>query len=159
MTDKRVKYLLFPAVGLNLLLTLLALALSLFLTSLLCLVVLAATSGPPLTPATLEVINDSEATVCDVYISGVEYTDWGGDWLDSRLVPGESLMVDVAEGYYDILLVDCDQNVLVETYEVPVSGWQALYIDGLQASYPLRQAQHISPILQRLSSDFGPVLG
>jgi len=75
MNEKAVKYLLFPAVGLNLLLTLLALGLSLFLTSLLCLAVLVATSGPPLAPATLAVINDSEATVCEIYVSGIEYSD------------------------------------------------------------------------------------
>jgi len=71
------------------------------------------------------------------------------------LTPGETLTVDVAEGYYDILLVGCDQEVLVETYAVPINGRQELYIDGLQASYSLRQAQHASPFPHRLSSAFG----
>ncbi len=61
MSDNRVKYLLFPAVGLNLLLTLLALALSLFLTSLLCLAVMVATSGPP--PAEVPTTLQAETTI------------------------------------------------------------------------------------------------
>ncbi|MCB0213130.1 MAG: hypothetical protein KDJ52_27560 [Anaerolineae bacterium] len=147
MTENNKKHLLPLVVSVNLLLTLVALALSLLLISLLCLAVLVAASDSPQPPGTLEVINTSQVAVCEVYISAVDYSDWGGNWLDNnRLAPGQTLSFDVTEGYYDILLVGCNQKVIFETYNIPVKGWRELYVNE-RIDYSLRQARQTSAFL------------
>jgi hypothetical protein len=49
---------------------------------------------------------------------------WGGDQLGVGQVldPGQSRTYEVASDTYDILLADCDENTLLEEYEVDVSG-------------------------------------
>jgi hypothetical protein len=60
--------------------------------------------------ATLRVINESEATICAVYISPITSDEWGDDWLsEEETIPSdESRAFGVTTaGDYDVGLADC----------------------------------------------------
>jgi uncharacterized protein (DUF2249 family) len=72
----------------------------------------------------LTVSNDSSQTICWVYFSPTTSDMWGGDQLGvgQMLESGQSRTYEVASNTYDILLADCDENTLLEEYEVDISG-------------------------------------
>lgn len=68
------------------------------------------------------IVNDSDFTICYLYFSHSSNTEWGNDQLDDDLVyPGESyVLYDVPYGTYDVNLLDCDQYLLYEEYNLNV---------------------------------------
>jgi hypothetical protein len=75
--------------------------------------------------ATLRITNAHPSQeICFVYFSPTSSEDWGGDRLgvEQTLAPSESHDFQVPEQTYDIALDDCNRNVLMEEYEVFVSG-------------------------------------
>ena len=72
----------------------------------------------------LELINQSGIEVCYVKISPTTSDQWGEDWLGSSetVMPGSQRTFDVGAGTYDLLAVDCSDNVIDERYGVSITG-------------------------------------
>ena len=73
--------------------------------------------GDDLAPVTLTIMNNSDLTICYLYVAPNLAGSWGGDRLgDNKLDPGGSLAVDVPAGRYDLLGRNCDhEDILSET--------------------------------------------
>ncbi len=143
------KYLLGIGFGLNLLLTMLALGSNLLLVALIVLGIFLAPddalsdpTGPnEMASATLEVVNYSDEVICYVYISAVTAETWGNDHLNNDIiVAGEMTTFDIEPGYYDVLLLDCQQRVLLETYSLSVTDRYSLHFTGFETNGRLLQA-------------------
>jgi hypothetical protein len=75
------------------------------------------------TDAVLTISNDAQTPICWVYFSSSDSMEWGGDQLgvEQTLDPGNSRSFEVASDTYDILLADCEENTLLEEYEVEIT--------------------------------------
>jgi hypothetical protein len=59
----------------------------------------------------LEIINDTEISVCFVYLSPTKSDEWGDDQLgeENTIQPGKSFtLTDIPAGTYDLMAQDCD---------------------------------------------------
>jgi len=67
--------------------------------------------------------NDLETEICYVFISPSTGDDWGDDWMSQaeQVPPGGRRMFYVAPGTYDMRADDCNENTLVEEYEMDLS--------------------------------------
>lgn len=74
------------------------------------------------TRVTLE--NATDTDICYFYISLPTNEDWGGDQLGNmEQIPSGGLRMFFAKpGVYDMLASDCDDNTLLEEYEVDLSS-------------------------------------
>ena len=85
-------------------------------------------SNPPPTAtvetAILELINESNATVCSVQISPVADETWGEDWLEEGevITPGASRRFEVPTGSYDLRALSCDEYALDARRAVVITG-------------------------------------
>jgi S1-C subfamily serine protease len=73
-------------------------------------------------PTTLRLVNNSNTTVCFVFISPVTSSTWGEDWLGStETIPsGSSRDFEVSQGSWDLQAQDCNRNTLDEQYGVEI---------------------------------------
>lgn len=64
------------------------------------------------------IVNDSNLTICYVFISPETSTEWGDDLLgrSDTLGRGEEWTGDLFTGVYDIMFLDCERETLVEQY-------------------------------------------
>jgi hypothetical protein len=68
-------------------------------------------------------VNNSEQSVCYVYISPSTSTTWGDDWLGANTIPaGSSWEFQVQPGTYDFQAQDCSGNTLDEQYGIEVTS-------------------------------------
>jgi hypothetical protein len=69
--------------------------------------------------ATLEVVNESDFAITDIYLTEVDNRDWGPNLIGGDvLLPGESIvLVDINCDYYDAQLIDED-GVTCELYDL-----------------------------------------
>jgi len=94
-----------------------------------------ATLEPQDVGASLRIVNESnnpEETICHVHISPITSDGWGKDWLGEaeNIPPGECRTFDVAAGDYNVLLANCDEEVLLmesdlsitDQYELPLTS-------------------------------------
>lgn len=66
-------------------------------------------AGDGVADATLEVSNNSDFVIEEIYLTDVNSSSWGGNLLGGDvLFPDESIVLAVDCGYYDALLVDQD---------------------------------------------------
>lgn len=66
-------------------------------------------AGDGIADATLEVANDSNYVIEELYLTDVNSASWGSNLLRGDvLFPDESIILGVECGYYDALLVDED---------------------------------------------------
>ena len=78
--------------------------------------------GDELAPVTLELINDSDLTICYLYVSPTVAGSWGPDRLgEGTLDPGATLSVDVPAGFYDLLGEDCDEATVLDESDVDIT--------------------------------------
>jgi hypothetical protein len=72
----------------------------------------------------LTISNDSRQDICWVYFSPTNSDIWGGDQLgvDQILEPRQTRTFQVASDTYDVLLVDCNENTIMEEYEIDIAG-------------------------------------
>jgi hypothetical protein len=72
----------------------------------------------------LTVINDSSGEICFIFISPSSGDDWGDDWLgDMEVIPPGGLRAFYVKGnVYDLQAADCDENPLIEEYEVDLEA-------------------------------------
>lgn len=71
--------------------------------------------------SSLQVINQSGVDVCYLLISPSTASVWGEDWLGSQILPaGSDMTFSLNAGIWDMLALDCDQNVILEQYEITV---------------------------------------
>lgn len=68
--------------------------------------------------------NQSSVDVCYVFISPANGDDWGDDWMggNENVPSGEMRLFYVKPGAYDLLAQDCDQQDIVEVYEVDLEN-------------------------------------
>jgi len=62
--------------------------------------------------------------VCYVFISPANSEEWGDDWLgvDEIIPPGDSRTFTMPAGLYDLMALDCEDNLLAEEYDASLSG-------------------------------------
>lgn len=75
--------------------------------------------------------NGTTVPVCNVYISNSTSSSWGRNWLGQgeELSPLDQRVFEVPDGTYDILLTDCRNNKLYESYGVVISGPFTINVD------------------------------
>jgi hypothetical protein len=80
----------------------------------------------------LEVYNDSEKTISEVYIAASEDDSWGDDWLagDVILVDDYHYFYGMETGVYDIKALDADGKVIETIYNYEIAGPYFLDIIG-----------------------------
>ena len=84
----------------------------------------APTDEPKASGPSLDIINDSEISVCYVYLSPTKSDEWGEDQLgeENMIDGGESFTItNIPSGTYDLLAEDCDGNLLGVTYEADIT--------------------------------------
>lgn len=71
----------------------------------------------------LLLVNDSDAEICYVLISPSSGSEWGDDWMGDMesVPPGNSRIFYVEADTYDLQVLSCDEDVLVEEYEVDLT--------------------------------------
>ncbi len=86
----------------------------------------------PPASATLSIINESQQTICYVNFSLTTEDNWGPDRLGpTETIPtGGSRSFDIAPGEYDIRLLDCESNVLLDQRNVPIFDGYELRFRG-----------------------------
>jgi len=80
----------------------------------------------------LTIHNESDTTICFVYISPAYASDWGEDRLDSDEVihAGRSRSWTFEAGSYDILLQDCSGDTLQDYRDVHLEAMVSFTYDG-----------------------------
>lgn len=70
--------------------------------------------------ASLEVINNSSYSVCYLYVSPTEDTEWGDDQLGSDIVATGSTFTlrNIPPGIYDLRADDCEGNTLSQEFGI-----------------------------------------
>lgn len=87
-----------------------------------------AVQGDGIADATLEVANDSDFVIEELYLTDVNSSSWGANLLRGDvLFPDESIVLAVDCGYYDALLVDED-GVDCELYDLDLCLNDALWV-------------------------------
>ncbi len=71
-----------------------------------------------------ELVNDSGQEICYAFLSPTGAQYWGPDdlGLEVTVPPGSSHTLDVPAGTYDILLLDCETDTLVEEFEFRIEA-------------------------------------
>lgn len=75
------------------------------------------------TAVNFAILNNSSVEICYAYLSPSASTSWGQDILgsDVTMPPGSRADLSVPTGLYDLLLTNCDEEPLIEAYELDVS--------------------------------------
>lgn len=64
-------------------------------------------------------MNQSSFEICSAYLSPCLARDWGFDNLAGATIPtGSSFTIRLPGGSYDILMIDCIDEVVTEDYEL-----------------------------------------
>lgn len=81
------------------------------------------TAGASGADVRLMVSNDSDIEICYVFISPTTGDDWGDDWMGEMesLQPGMLRLFYVEPDVYDLQIVDCDDEILTEEYEIDLT--------------------------------------
>ncbi len=72
----------------------------------------------------LDIVNETDLTICYVYISPTDAAEWGDDRLGADNVIGayETFTItDIPVGMYDLRADDCDNNTLVQQFGVEMT--------------------------------------
>lgn len=91
------------------------------------------TDGSEGTDTDLEIVNNTAGTICYVYIaSSTDATDWGDEVLGADVIIGvnETNVVSGPPGVYDIILEDCDHNVVAWNYGADLTADTTLTVSG-----------------------------
>jgi hypothetical protein len=79
----------------------------------------------------LAIENESYIEVCYAFVSPSGAKNWGEDDLGGATIPpGDSISITLAAGYYDLLTVDCFDEVLTEEYDLDVSSDSTYTVGG-----------------------------
>jgi hypothetical protein len=69
----------------------------------------------------LVIDNKSSFEICYAYVSPVGAKNWGEDDLgDQKLQPGSSASITIAAGAYDILTLDCNEEIITEDRDLDI---------------------------------------
>jgi hypothetical protein len=78
----------------------------------------------------LTITNRSSRTVCGLYATLQEATEWGEERLGTEVLDtGETFGLDLADGNYRIRASDCDSDLIAEYNDFEVSGPTTLTIE------------------------------
>lgn len=82
--------------------------------------------------ASLEIVNESEDTIVELYISPSTSDTWGEDWLGGTpIASGETyVLTDINSGVYDIKATDAEGDLIESVYQVALQGDQIWTIYG-----------------------------
>ncbi|MFN0253618.1 MAG: hypothetical protein ACKV2T_42515 [Kofleriaceae bacterium] len=85
-------------------------------------------SGDGVADATIEVANDSNYIIDELYLTDVNSSSWGRNLLGGDgLFPDESIVIGVECGFYDALLVD-ESGVQCEVLDLDLCLNDALWV-------------------------------
>lgn len=86
--------------------------------------------------ATFTLVNEAQMPVCFVFISPTTDTSWGSDQLGEQEIINNGASRDfvLPVDIYDVLLLDCDGNDLLESREIDLTGNQTLRYTGADAT-------------------------
>lgn len=91
-------------------------------------------AAAPATEATLNIQNDSNEEICDIFFSKSTDEEWGDDHLAlldlEKVEPGESKSFTVESGTYDIRLQDCTRSLQQQENEVAIDPSYTLSYAG-----------------------------
>jgi len=78
----------------------------------------------------LSVENLLQETICYVYVSPVGANKWGQDEMGGgdRIAPGETETFLIPAGVYDLLVRDCDLEILADEFDLDISGATAYQV-------------------------------
>lgn len=97
---------------------------------------------PEATGISLELVNESGYALTELYISPVESSEWGANWLDTEVGDGESRMIsDIPEDVYDLKAANPDAEVSETLYNVALSDgdtWTVLGTASVSENASLR---------------------
>jgi len=81
---------------------------------------------------TFTLTNDSNTAVCYVFISPTTATSWGDDQLGAEEIinTGDSRAWQLPADFYDVLLLDCDQEEISDTRNVDLTSDDSLTYTG-----------------------------
>ena len=72
---------------------------------------------------TLSIVNQSHSTVCYVFIAPTTATEWGKNRFNNNtLEPTKTFQFLLPPGNYNVLLTDCDDNVLLDKRNLIING-------------------------------------
>lgn len=82
------------------------------------------TVGASRATSRLFVDNTADTEVCYVFISSSTGDDWGDDWMGANetIMTGRTRIFYVRPGTYDMMVRDCNDEILAEQYEVDLSS-------------------------------------
>ena len=83
----------------------------------------------PVPMASITLVNNSDETICYVYISPVESAEWGEDQLSPTEViePSRQRVFEVDPGTYDLMAADCDGNEVSTVWGVNLTSSYTWY--------------------------------
>ncbi len=83
-------------------------------------------------PVQLTVDNASQRPICGVYIAPSVAQNWGFSKLtvDEQIDVGQTLALELAAGVYDIAVDDCDDQPIVEEYELDITEDSVYTVTG-----------------------------
>lgn len=70
----------------------------------------------------LVVVNETDTPICNVFMSPSSAAGWGDDALKGRIKAGEEGVFEIAAGWYNVLVEDCDGHIMTSAPEVRVDG-------------------------------------
>ena len=80
---------------------------------------------------TIEIVNQSDQTITDVYISPITSNEWGSNWLQTAIPAGETGSISgVPQGTYDIRAANSTGVPIQTAYNVALSGPSTWTVQG-----------------------------
>ncbi|MFZ0546156.1 MAG: hypothetical protein WAM60_11990 [Candidatus Promineifilaceae bacterium] len=82
------------------------------------------------TGSALTITNNSGKTVCSVYVTLQDATEWGDERLGTEVLnQGDSKAIQVADGNYRVRTNDCDGDLIAEYNDFEVDGSTSLTVE------------------------------
>ncbi|HUN24261.1 MAG TPA: hypothetical protein PK299_14110 [Anaerolineales bacterium] len=88
-----------------------------------------ASAAAPTGSGEIELVNQTPASICNVYIVSASQSGWGDDLFASdleTLLPGQGYAFEVDTGTYNLRAEDCDGKVVSEEFDIQVANGDQL---------------------------------
>ncbi len=113
----------------------------------------------PSTAASLEIFNESGMELAEVFISGINDSSWGANWLSESIPAGSSWTIQgIDEGTYDLKAAYSDGSTAEVIYNVALSGessWSVYGMEDLPENAVLRFEEGFEDNRNSWGEDFG----
>lgn len=88
----------------------------------------------PTSEAALNIVNEAQNPICNLYFSLTDAPEWGGNHLadGERIAAGTSRLFRIPAGTYDVRIEDCTFNVLLQEQRISIAGPYDLRVPAVQ---------------------------